>query len=80
MANRSRSGLAHFYSPSISKEFVHEDKHLQSKVHKENQGQPSQLWDHLNPVGGKVSHQQRTYISFVGGKVSHQHCGTISIQ
>lgn len=42
MANQSQSGLTHFSRPSIFEESVHEDRHLQSEVHKENQGQLSQ--------------------------------------
>lgn len=42
MANQSRSGLANFSRLSISKESIHEDRFLRYKVHKKNQGQPSQ--------------------------------------
>ena len=41
MANRSWSGLAHLERPSISEEFVHVDRCVRSKVHKEIQQQPS---------------------------------------
>ena len=45
MANRSRSAPAHLFRLSISKESVHEDRHLQFEVHKENQGQPLQTYN-----------------------------------
>ena len=41
MANRSWSGLAHLERPSISEEFVYEDRRVRFEVHKEIQRQPS---------------------------------------
>ena len=42
MANRSTSGPAHFSRPSILKESVYKDRHVWSKVHRENQEQSLQ--------------------------------------
>lgn len=71
MANRSQSESAHFSCPSVSKESIHEDRHLQSKVHKEIQGQPLQklkLESCLPLVGREVGYQYRKTILIQQGQ------------
>lgn len=68
MANQSRSGSAHFSCLTVFKESIHEDRHLQSKVHKEIQGQPLQKL------------KLESCLLLVGIEVGYQHCKTILIQ
>lgn len=63
MVNRSRSGPAHLARPSISKESIHVNQRVRSKVHKETQLQPSPLLQEerlaINTEGSSYSSRER---------------------